>query len=75
MQARECQQKDLDFLREQSLKDPATAEELITKAKQLSGAAVVQVLRPGGLLSFDLRNDRLNIQLDSDGRVRRFWCG
>jgi len=75
VQARECQQKDLDFLRERSLNDSAAANELIEKAKQLSGAAVVQVLRPGDRLPFVFKSDRLLLQLDAEGRVGRFWCG
>ena len=72
---RECRPGDLAFLLDQPLAKAAAADEIIARAKQLSGAATVEILRPGDRLPFILKTDRLIIQLDSEGRVGRFWCG
>ncbi len=49
--------------------------ELEQKAKQLSGANTVRVLRPGQVITREYRADRLNLQLDSYDVVVRVHCG
>ena len=40
-----------------------------------SGARTVRVIRPGDAVTMDYRQDRLNIELDADGKIVRFNCG
>lgn len=70
-----CRSPELDLLRGQKTSDATSIEDLIPKARQASGAGVVQVLRPGDKLPFVYQSNRLMIQLDADGRVGRAWCG
>ncbi len=62
----------------QSLADmigrPAT-QELGAEALRRSGARTLRWIRPGDMVTMDLRPDRLNIHLDGEGRVERFACG
>lgn len=48
---------------------------LSDKAKAATGARNVRVIRPGMAVTMDYRPDRLNIDLDEDGRVTRVHCG
>lgn len=38
-------------------------------------AGTVRVIRPGMAVTMDYRGDRLNIELDSAGRIQRVYCG
>jgi hypothetical protein len=49
--------------------------ELGVDAQRRSGARTVRVIRPGDAVTMDYRVDRLNIELDADGKVARFNCG
>ena len=40
-----------------------------------SRTAPVRVLPPGSAVTMDYREDRLNVDLDADGRVLRAYCG
>ena len=37
--------------------------------------AGTRIIRPGMPITRDLRPDRLNIDLDDQGRITRVWCG
>lgn len=41
----------------------------------LSLAAPARVIRPGMAVTMDYRAERLNIELDSQGRIIRIFCG
>ena len=45
------------------------------EALRRSGARSLRWIRPGDVVTMDYREDRLNIHLDSRGRVERFACG
>ena len=53
----------------------AAAEALGAEALRRSGAGALRWIRPGDMVTMDYREDRLNIHLDSAGRVERFACG
>jgi len=35
----------------------------------------LRVVPPGSAMTMDYRADRLNVELDEDGRITRIWCG
>jgi hypothetical protein len=50
-------------------------EALAARAKEITGATVVRVVRPGQMVSMDFREDRVTLELDPGGRVIRAGCG
>ena len=40
-----------------------------------AGARAVRTIRPGDAMTMDYREDRLNVELDGDGRIVRLRCG
>ena len=48
---------------------------LNARAKSATGATGVRVIRPGMAVTMDYRADRLNIEIDDDGRIVRISCG
>lgn len=44
-------------------------------AQDASGARTVRVIRPGDMVTMDLREDRLNLELDAAGTVVKARCG
>jgi Peptidase inhibitor I78 family len=53
---------------------PAT-EGLGSEALRRSGARRLRWIRPGDMVTMDYSAERLNVHLDSGGRVERFDCG
>lgn len=53
---------------------PATSE-LGADALARTGARTLRWIRPGDAVTMDYRTDRLNIELDGEGRIARFTCG
>ncbi len=53
---------------------PATSE-LAVEAQRLTGAGTVRWIRPGDMVTMDYREDRLNIELDAQSRVKQLRCG
>ena len=51
------------------------SEAVYTKAQQDSGAKQFRALGPNDAATMDFREDRLNIDLDADGRITGFRCG
>ena len=45
------------------------------EALRLSGAGTLRWLRPGDIVTMEYREDRLNIELDANGRVKAVRCG
>jgi len=48
---------------------------LSDRARAATGARGVRVIRPGMAVTMDYRADRLNIDVDEDGRITRVHCG
>ena len=53
----------------------AYTEALVQRAKDMTGAAVVRIVRPGEAVTMDFRADRLTLELDAEGRVVAARCG
>ncbi len=53
---------------------PGTAA-LGARALELTGARSVRWIRPGNAVTMDFREDRLNIDLNAQGRVKGLRCG
>ncbi len=49
--------------------------ENLEEITELSGAKAIRLLRAGEPMSMEGLTGRLNIELDADGRMRRFFCG
>jgi hypothetical protein len=65
-----CDAEDLQKLVGQTFTD-TTADQ----AREASGAAVVRVVRPGQMVTMDIRGDRLTITLDEAGKIVSVRCG
>jgi hypothetical protein len=61
--------------RGQSLVGRQPTTELGAEALRLTGARALRWIRPGDAVTMDYREDRLNIELDANGRVRALRCG
>lgn len=44
-------------------------------ARTAAGARAVRVIRLGDAVTMDFRTDRLNVELDADGKVAKLRCG
>ena len=51
------------------------SDELAERARRAAGADVVRKTVPGGADTMELRADRLNLDVDRNGRVQRVHCG
>jgi hypothetical protein len=45
------------------------------QARERSGARIVRTLQPGQVITMEYSGDRLNLELDSGGKVARVRCG
>ena len=45
------------------------------RARKESGARTVRWLRPGQIVTMEYRDDRLNLELDSQGKIIAIRCG
>ncbi len=59
----------------QSLIGQAASESLLDRARQLSGARFVRILRPRVPQAMNFNSGRLNVEIDRSGRITRFSCG
>jgi len=59
----------------QGLVGQRATTELGAEALRLTGARALRWIRPGDAVTMDYREDRLNIHLDGQGRVRSLDCG
>ena len=66
----ECNSNGLD-----SLIGKKQSPETSAEAKRLSGANVVRYLTPGMMVTMDVRSDRLNLHLGTDGKIGSARCG
>lgn len=49
-------------------------DDMLTKIRAAVGHERIRVIRPGDAVTMDYRPDRLNVEIDEDGRVRRVHC-
>lgn len=66
----QCSANGLETLVGQK-RSPRVAE----RAKRLSGANAVRFLELGAIVTMEFRADRLNLDLDKNGRITRARCG
>lgn len=48
---------------------------LLEQARTRSGAQIARVLKPNDMVTMDYRSERLNLNTDAQGVVRRATCG
>jgi hypothetical protein len=53
----------------------SNSEAVVKDAVRASGAKTVRVIPEGGAVTMDYRGDRLNIQLDAQGKIVAITCG
>jgi peptidase inhibitor I78 family protein len=51
------------------------SDELAERARRAAGADIVRKTVPGGADTMELRADRLNLDVDRNGRIQRARCG
>ena len=51
------------------------SQELLYQARQRSGAQRARMLNPDDMMTMDYDSQRLNVDLDEQGRVYRLSCG
>ena len=51
------------------------ADALGAELQAKAGAKALRVIRPGQAVTMDFRDDRLNVELDAAGQVKRVSCG
>ena len=66
----DCDTSELTFLIGKPLDDALQA-----RAQEASGARAVRIIRPGQMVTMDFVADRLNIELDAQGKVSAVRCG
>jgi K+/H+ antiporter YhaU regulatory subunit KhtT len=50
-------------------------EALAARARDMTGATIVRIVRPGEAVTMDYREDRLTLELDAAGKVVSARCG
>lgn len=53
----------------------AASSDLAAEALRRSGARAMRWIAPDSAVTMDFRPDRLNVDIDSGGKVTRFRCG
>ena len=59
----------------QALVGRPASSEIGAEALRLSGAGLLRWLRPGDIVTMEYREDRLNVEIDANNRVRAIRCG
>jgi hypothetical protein len=49
--------------------------DLVSRARERSGARTVRVIKPGDAVTMDFRSDRLNLELDNVNTIKAARCG
>ena len=65
-----CSAANLDGLVGKMRSDATEAE-----AKAGSGATMIRWIRPGDMVTKDFREERLNLDVDAQGKITRAYCG
>ena len=58
-----------------SLTGKTRNEAVAKQALRLSGAKTIRWISPGMAVTMDFREDRLNFELDAQGKIVRAYCG
>ena len=51
------------------------SDALLDEARTRAGARTARMLRPGQAITMEFSSQRLNLELDNDGKVARARCG
>jgi len=65
-----CEASGADF----TIGKPASAE-LLEQARKASGAQMARILKPHDVVTLEYRSERLNLNVDEQGKVTRVNCG
>jgi Peptidase inhibitor I78 family len=57
-----------------SFKGKSLTSSIQEQLSSISGAAQVRILMPKTAATMEAREGRLNVQVDSDGRILSIWC-
>ena len=49
--------------------------EAMDRIRAAAGHSRIRTIRPGDAVTMDFRQDRLNIEIGADGRIKLFRCG
>lgn len=66
---------ECDASRIQDLVGRPFSDALLEQARTRAGARVARTLRPGQAITMEFSSQRLNLELDADGKVARARCG
>ena len=64
-----------DAAKAQSYVGEPESAAIAEQARQKSGARTVRWLRPGQIVTMEYRDDRLNLELDAQGKIIAIRCG
>jgi len=64
-----------DAAKAQSLVGEPESAAIAEQARQKSGARTVRWLRPGQIVTMEYRDDRLNLEVDAQGKIIKIRCG
>lgn len=64
-----------DAAKAQSFIGEPESAAIAEQARQKSGASTVRWLRPGQIVTMEYRDDRLNLELDAQGKITAIRCG
>jgi hypothetical protein len=59
----------------QSLKGKKYDADVAAKVTKAFPNVQLRVIRPGGMITMDMRPERLNIELDNDDYITKVWWG
>lgn len=65
-----CEASGADF----AIGKPASAE-LLEQARKASGSQMARILKPHDVVTLEYRSERLNLNVDEQGKVIRVNCG
>ena len=65
-----CSASGADF----AIGKPGTPE-LLEQARSASGAQIARILKPSDMVTLEYRSERLNLNVDAQGKVVRVNCG
>ncbi len=52
----------------------APTADVMAAIARVTGQRTIRTIRPGDAVTMDFREDRLNVELDNDGRIARLRC-
>ena len=61
--------------RAQILVGRAASQATLARARRLSTAPIIRIVKPGQPISMDYMTDRLTVEVDEKNRILRLYCG